>query len=251
MKKTFFNGSINKKKVLEFFDKKGFYIVLVLCIGIITLTAYYVTKRNLSSYTNNTTFEQLSKVTNPNTNQPTSNVSEPKTVNTTPKTDTKKPDVGTKNLVPKQSVQPVNNKPTATNQIKNIEVPVQGNIIKEFAKNNLIYSNTLSQWTTHEGIDILSERGTPVKSAHDGVVSEIYSDSKYGITIVIDSGLGLATRYCNLSTDSMVKKGAKVKRGDVISGVGNTALFESIDEPHLHFEVIENGINVNPTKYFQ
>ena len=57
------------------------------------------------------------------------------------------------------------------------------------------------------------------------------------------------TRYCNLSTDRMVEEGDVVEAGDVISGVGITALFESNDPPHLHLEVLKDGIPIDPAEF--
>ena len=55
--------------------------------------------------------------------------------------------------------------------------------------------------------------------------------------------------YSNLSTDKLVEVGDRVEKGQVISGIGDTALFECADEAHLHFEVISKGKNVDPGKY--
>lgn len=250
MKKFFANSHITKKKVLEFLDKKGFYLVLFLCIAIITATAYVVTKRNLSSYMDSSEFDAISQA-----NKPAAKLADntPTGSTTANKPSTNKPAAANNNV---QAVQPSAGTSSATNNTKqplniSIEMPVNGDIIKDYAKSSLVYSKTLEQWTTHEGIDIASDRGTPVKAGLDGVIGDIYTDFKYGITIVVDSGNGIKTKYANLSTDSMVKKGAKVKKGDAISGVGNTAVFESGEPSHLHLEVLQNGASVNPKNFIK
>lgn len=245
MKKYFSNKYINRRKVLEFLDSKGFYIVLFLCICIVTATAYVVTKRSLSSYIDNVTPTQIPKVAVVD-DKPANSTSTANNANTyqyTPSGLKAQSKVAVQ--VPEKPNKPVQPK------ITSISMPVIGEFIKEYAIDSLIYSNTLEQWTTHEGVDISADRGSPVKSACDGVVADIYNDSKYGITIVIDSGSGIKIKYSNLSTDSMVKKGAKVKTGDVISGVGSTAIFESGEPSHLHLEVLLNDKNVNPRKYLK
>jgi murein DD-endopeptidase MepM/ murein hydrolase activator NlpD len=250
---------ITKKKVLEFLDAKGFYIVLVLCIGIITTTAYIVTKSNLQSYVDTTPFEDISKsVQKPSANSPKA------VVNTlqTEKKDNQKVNPKKSDASKTQPNTPVKNNTkdtpkaaskTTDEKKKNITMsfPVVGDIIQDYSKNYLVYSKTLEQWTTHGGLDIFSDRGTPVKAVADGVIENIFNDEKYGITIVVDHGSGLKSKYCNLSTDSMVKKGLQVKKGDVISGIGNTAIFESGDQPHLHFEVLLENANVNPKNYIK
>jgi murein DD-endopeptidase MepM/ murein hydrolase activator NlpD len=66
---------------------------------------------------------------------------------------------------------------------------------------------------------------------------------------VINHGQKVYTRYSNLSTLDLVAIDQNIKKGDVISGVGKTALYEIADDPHLHFEVIKEGKNIDPKKY--
>lgn len=127
-----------------------------------------------------------------------------------------------------------------------IILPVDGPIITEYTSNALVYSETLEAWVGHGAIDIGADLGTPVKAAADGTIKEVYEDELWGIVIVIDHGNQLETRYSNLSTKEMVKEGVKVKQGDHISKVGDTAKIEMLMDPHLHFEVIKNGKIVDP-----
>ncbi|HOE56635.1 MAG TPA: M23 family metallopeptidase, partial [Bacillota bacterium] len=102
---------------------------------------------------------------------------------------------------------------------------------------------------THAGIDIKAEEGSPVRAAMNGVVEELRNDPQLGLTIIINHGEDIRTRYSNLSTLDLVTINQEVKKGDVISGVGKTALYEIADDPHLHFEVIKAGKSINPKKY--
>ena len=113
----------------------------------------------------------------------------------------------------------------------------------------LVYSKTLDQWSKHTGIDIKAEEGSPVRAAMDGVVDQVVNDPQLGLTIVLDHGGEVYTKYSNLSTLDLVSINQSVKKGDVISGVGKTALYEIADDPHLHFEVIKQGKSVDPKKY--
>lgn len=128
-------------------------------------------------------------------------------------------------------------------------VPVFGTAYTEFSDEALIYSKTLDQWSTHTGLDIKAEEGSPVRAAMDGVVEELVNDPQLGLTIVINHGSETYTKYSNLSTLDLVTLNQNVKKGDVISGVGKTALYEIADDPHLHFEVIKEGNNIDPKKY--
>lgn len=129
------------------------------------------------------------------------------------------------------------------------EEPVKGEIIKEYAKDNLIYSNTLNEWTTHLGIDIKADKTTVVKSAYEGTVESIKNDPRYGLTVIIEHDNGFKTVYSNLLTSEFVVEGEKVKTGQTIGTVGNTATFESKDESHLHFEILKDNEQVNPKLY--
>ena len=131
------------------------------------------------------------------------------------------------------------------------EKPVEGEIIREFAKDNLVYSQTLEEWTTHTGIDIKADKTTVVKSAKAGTIKSIKNDPRFGLTVVIEHANGFQTVYSNLLTSEFVVEGEAVEKGQSIGTVGNTAAFEIADEPHLHFEIIKDGEQVDPSIYIK
>lgn len=126
--------------------------------------------------------------------------------------------------------------------------PVDGEIIKEYSKENLVYSETLKEWTTHTGIDIEAEMSSVVKSAEEGTVEAIKNDPRYGITVIISHVNGYETRYSNLLTAEFVSIGEKVTKGQTIGTVGNTASFEVADKAHLHFEILKNSEYLDPSQ---
>ncbi len=97
----------------------------------------------------------------------------------------------------------------------------------------------------HHGIDIVVDRGTDVFAPGGGKVEFTGRKGSSGITIIIDHGFGYKTYYRHLSK-LLVRKGAKVKRGDKIALSGNTGLSKG---PHLHYEVHHNGISLNPRNF--
>lgn len=121
-------------------------------------------------------------------------------------------------------------------------------ILREFTKDNLVYSETLKEWITHLGIDIRAEKGTEVKASAEGTVKSIKNDPRYGLTIIIEHTNGYQTLYANLLTTELVSEGDKVKEGQVIATVGDTAVYEIVDESHLHFEITKNSENLNPSE---
>lgn len=133
----------------------------------------------------------------------------------------------------------------------NFSMPVEGEISKDFAKDSLVYSETLKEWVTHMGIDIKAEKTTVVKAAERGTVKSIKNDPRYGLTVVIDHGDGYQTIYANLLTSEFVVEGENVEKGQSIGTVGNTAVFEIADEPHLHFEILKESIPQDPNAYLK
>ena len=127
------------------------------------------------------------------------------------------------------------------------EKPVEGEMVREYAKDSLIYSETLQEWTTHTGIDIKADKTTVVKAAEAGTIKSIKNDPRYGLTIVIEHDDQYQTIYSNLLTSEFVVEGEKVEKGQAIGTVGNTAVFEIADEPHLHFEIWKDSLPVDPT----
>ena len=148
-----------------------------------------------------------------------------------------------------------NEKTSETKQVTikdpEFKMPVSGEIMKEFADNKLVYSSTLDVWTTHNGIDIAADKTTVVKASADGTVKSIKNDPRYGITIIIEHVNGYKTVYSNLLSTEFVVEGEKVKQGQSIGTVGNSAAFEVSDEPHLHFEILKNNEQLNPELYFK
>ena len=97
----------------------------------------------------------------------------------------------------------------------------------------------------HEGWDIAARNGAPVRTTADGVVVVEGREYGYGNLVEIDHGYGLVTRYGH-NSKHFVKVGDRVKRGQVVTLVGNTGRSTG---PHLHYEVLLNGVPVNPKNY--
>lgn len=131
------------------------------------------------------------------------------------------------------------------------EKPVDGDVVRDFAVDSLIYSETLQEWTTHTGVDIKAEKTTVVKAAEAGTVKTIKNDPRYGLTVIIEHENGFQTVYSNLLTSEFVVEGEKVEKGQSIGTVGNTAAFEIADEAHLHFEIIKDFVQVDPNIYLK
>ena len=130
-------------------------------------------------------------------------------------------------------------------------MPVEGDVIKEYAKDKLVYSDTLKEWVTHAGIDIKADKTTIVKASEEGKIKSIKNDPRYGLTVVIEHNNGYSTVYSNLLTAEFVTAGENVKKWQTIGTVGNTATFEISDESHLHFEILKDNVQIDPNMYIK
>lgn len=128
-------------------------------------------------------------------------------------------------------------------------MPVNGDILEPFSGGELVKSETLNVWKTHDGVDISAEAGTPVKAMNKGEVTQVEKDALWGYTVIIDHGSGVMGYYYNLSSAVSVKEGDKVQSGQVIGAVGETAEIEAASGPHLHFGLKKNGEWIDPVSF--
>ena len=124
--------------------------------------------------------------------------------------------------------------------------PVEGEITKPYSIDNLIYSETLQEWVIHKGIDIKAPRTTVVKASEEGKITSIKNDPRYGLSVIVEHRDGYTTIYSNLLTAEFVSEGEQVSKGQTLGTVGNSAVFEIADEPHLHFEMLKDNENIDP-----
>lgn len=129
---------------------------------------------------------------------------------------------------------------------QNFDWPLSGDIIKDFAVDSLVYSNTLNEWRTHEGIDIAGKEGDVIVSVEDGIVERIFEDEKYGETIVVSHENGYKTFYSFVSPQNLSTENQKVRKGEAIGRLTLSTKFEAKEVTHLHFEMLKNGVKISP-----
>lgn len=120
-----------------------------------------------------------------------------------------------------------------------------------YSEDRLVKNETLGEWTTHLGIDYLAPSDTKVVAAGKGKVESVEYSSLYGTMVVIDHGENIKTVYKSLSNAVLVEVGQEVNAGDEIGVVSASAGTEANLGDHLHFEVLENGVEVDPNKYLE
>lgn len=149
-----------------------------------------------------------------------------------------------------ESAQAVDNVPVEP--LPEFTAPVDGTIAKEYADSVLVYSLTMNDYRAHTGIDFEAEVGSPVYAAADGVIGELWEEPMMGTCMSVMHTGNAVSIYKNLSNEETlegISAGAEVKAGQVIAAVGDTAVIEQADAPHLHYELKIDGVNVDPMEY--
>lgn len=117
------------------------------------------------------------------------------------------------------------------------------------ALDKLVYSSTLNQWRTHNGIDLMASAGAVVKSVGSGTVEKVETTTLEGVVVTVAHADGLVSIYKGLSSDVNVKVGDGVSAGDVIGTVADTMMMEQREGAHLHLEMKLAGKYVDPASY--
>lgn len=228
-----------KNKFSEFIKGRAFYLVLTFCLVAVG-TVGYISIKNIISSTDMSDWEKAAQNALDSEANQNNNSAEPAI----------KPAEGikessSKSSSSKASSQPVSSSSQAKQAVK-YQMPATGNIITAFSIDNPVYNKTMNDWRAHTGIDIAGNDGDLVKAAGDGTIEDIFTDELKGVTVTIKHSDGVNSIYCGLQKNPSCTKGKAVKAGDVIGRMGNTAAFEANDGVHLHFEMIKNGIYLNP-----
>lgn len=127
--------------------------------------------------------------------------------------------------------------------------PLKGEVLMAYSVDQLIYSPTMADWRTHDGVDISAKPGDTVLAASAGTVASVEDDPLMGTTVTIEHQGGYTTTYANLQGTPTVLPGDLVNAGQIIGAVGTTAAAESSQSPHLHFAVTKNGEAVDPDTF--
>ena len=137
-------------------------------------------------------------------------------------------------------------------ELPSLSLPVRGMLQKGHDASVQVYSTTMNDYRVHLGIDVVTEETAPVYAAADGKISKIWEDVKMGYCIAIEHSGELVTIYKNLAEElpEGISEGASVRSGQLIATVGNSAMVEIAEEPHLHFEMTVGGLSVDPLEYY-
>lgn len=205
---------------------RGFYVALAVCLVAVcgVAVASFIggvstdTERPVTTVKSTTTAVQQVAL-------PVTNVTDERTTNTTVTT----------------TVATTENVTTAAADL--FVFPASNRVLVPYSE-DMVYSETMGEWATHNGVDFSADEGSQVKVPADGTVLRVYSDSLWGDVVEIDHGGKVISRCCGVKAQNL-KEGQSVKAGEVMGTVGDIAA-EITMEPHIHVEILANGKPVNP-----
>lgn len=209
------------QKTTDFIKKRKYYIAVALCIltvGTVGIISY----RNANNVWDNTPLPDQNTLDATDAVIPKDDVTEES-----------------------ESVSKPTKQPEDNTSIEYI-LPVDGVIDVGYSGETPIYSKTLEDWRVHSGIDYIVPLGTEVKAIGDGKVKSIETDALLGTTVVIRHADGNESLYANLDPEILLQADQLIYQGDTVGKVGKSAIIEISQEPHLHFEVLFEGKNIDP-----
>jgi len=258
------------------FQKKGFFVALYSCLGVVAVLAMVVTVANRPQTSTELAYEQEPAVevgayqvesyiagfdeeawfrprqTDPPTTQPPPPrpTAPPEPPLTTP------PEPEPPPTEPPQTMPPqVEAPPTPTPQVATFSPftdedrmlwPVYGETVMPFSITALIYDPTLDQFRTNDNLRIAAYEGDPVRAGADGRVVAVGRNARQGNYITIDHGNGWIATYGQLMDYAMVSTGDIVRSGQIIGGVGQPSIFGSAHGTHVHLRIERDQQPINP-----
>ncbi len=240
----------NSKSVL---NGKGFYIALTLSIAMVGAACFFAYTQTSDDYTGQVESgfgvaesdeQDVGKIQTDVTKRTVMTTSE-----LTKPTELSQISVEETQAVAEEVTEEAEVEQTVRQETFTLSMPIEGEILNEFSNGELVKSNTTGAWQTHNGVDIKAAEGDVVVAAASGTVSAVENNPLWGVTVSIDHGNGIITRYCSLNSGVTVQTGQEVSAGEEIGAVGKTADIESKEDTHLHFEVVKNGSYTNPTDF--
>lgn len=232
-----------KHSFKEIIRDRGYYIVLGLCVAAVGVSGYLFSKAvKPVSPLSSTVQEVLSAA--PTVTVP--KISEPEE-KTAPAGKKAQEVIAT--AVPKETENTLPTEPKQEQQLTKTAAPIEGEVIQVYSMEQLAYNPTTKDWRTHDGVDYLAPMGSEVYAAADGTVEAVFCDDFLGQTVTVRHAAGYVTRYSNLAEEVLVTVGQTVQAGDPLGRIGQTALLEVSQEPHLHFAVTRQELSVDPADF--
>ena len=215
------NKKVNRSYVLTF---------LALSVALIVIIAASVTANRTKKPTEQP--DNTPNSTEQGTQKPTEEATEPE---------------ATENSTETQS-----NSSATGSKIPSFILPVSGSLSSVHDPSLQVFSPTMQDYRVHLGVDLTTKENAPVYAAADGKISKIWVDTLMGYCIAIKHSGDCVTIYKNLAETlpEGIAEGVSVRSGQLIATVGESAMVEIAEEPHLHFEMTVSDLAVDPLEYF-
>ena len=240
-------SKIKFDKEQSFFERKGFYIALAICLIAVGAASYAAISGSMDNiYDDNGTSSIYSTVSEVGKN--VSGMPYPESSAVAVEPDSSQEESSAKSSDDQKDESSDESKSPAHADF--FVMPITGEVLKDFSEDDLQYSETYKDWRLHTGTDIAGDAGSPVFSAGSGEVKEVYYDELYGTTVVINHFSGITAKYCGLNTEPTVKIGDSVDPGTQI-GVLSGVPCESVEQIHLHLEISVDGKAVSPSGFIK
>jgi murein DD-endopeptidase MepM/ murein hydrolase activator NlpD len=251
----------SQSKLSKFLNGKGFYVALAVCLvgaGAASWVAVNKTMKGLDSVTSDdfglsfTASEEAGLTGTAEESTPSAtivgrNESEIPIESSASSASRPSSSQESTNSEGTESSQKASTKPEQSQTLLYI-LPVSGNFLNDYSHGELVKSQTLNDWRTHDGIDIAAEEGTIVGAAADGTVVSAYQDALWGSIVIIAHADGCQSVYAALASELLVSKGDTVRVDQPIGSVG-IADAESDLPPHVHFGIRRAGIYTDPMDF--
>ena len=240
-----------KKTIIERISSgKGFYIIAALSFTVIVAAIAFIYNSSVNMLRDldiPTTLEQVEK------NQ--TSVSDPRKYYDDENDESDEHDITKSTPTPTPTSTTTQTTTVTTTQTLTVEafsndsfiLPLSGDVDRKFSLSP-VYDETMEDWRTHKGVDFLGNTGDDVLSIGNGKVSKVIFDPTWGYCIEVDYGKFTA-RYCGLEQGSAVGIDDKVTKGSVMGKIGSIPC-ENRQESHLHFEIVKDGVAVDPMEIF-
>ena len=213
--------AVATKRFSGFMKRNAMYLLILLCIASVATVIALAITGNFGE-------ENVDLTPNDSVNVPVDN---------------KPNDTGTNNKPNDSTDTPIVNNPVI--QPLTFGAPCVGEVVEEYSNTVLVWNSTLSQYSTHLGVDFMVDDGK-VLAVASGTVKEVGYDPLNGHYIVVDHDENYQSRYYSLEEGIALKAGDKVTKGQVIATVGESMALEAHQGKHLHLEMSKNGEDIDP-----
>ena len=216
------NKHRKERSVRGFLTKNGFYIALVVCVIIAAVASFSAVTSILGNLrSENDTAQQQPPKTTPVETAPV----DPPVIEDT----TEDEEMSSDPLVPVYTL------------------PVEDGVVtNHFSDGELVKNETLDDWRTHNGIDIEAAEGAEIKAIYSGEVVHAGYNPLLGNIVELKLDTGYTVIYANLGSVDAVKSGDLISQNDIIGTLGNSAILENGQKPHLHLEIKNGDSYIDP-----